>query len=42
MWRNETVLLLFELFTKAVVAVTILTAVGALVLFGMRVYIDSL
>lgn len=42
MWRNETVMMLFKLFGRIALVAGAVTAVGWLILFGMRIYIDSL
>lgn len=42
MWRNDTVMMLVYVGSRVLVTAVILTAVGALALFAMRVYIDSL
>lgn len=42
MWRNETVMLMFEVFVRVALVALSLTIGGGLLLFAMRVYIDSL
>lgn len=42
MWRNETVLMMVEIFSRVALIAASITIGGGLLMFAWRVYIDSL